>query len=197
MKRITLLTLLLISYFTAAAQDQPNLTVGAKAGINLYSISSDALVEDDDVGLSYEFGIYGRIGDRLFVQPELHFVSHKTHLITLTQPTPGERDAITVRYLRLPVLLGYRTDYDGRLASRVRFMAGPSISYAVSVADNNLNIQRNDIHNAQFALNGGVGFELWILHLDLMYNHYLTSFFNDGRSEGKGRAFSITAGLGF
>ncbi len=131
------------------------------------------------------------------MQPELNLVSHKTHLITRVQPRVGERDALTVRYLRIPVLLGYRTDYDGGVASRIRFMAGPSISYAFSVADNNLAIERSDIHKAQFALNGGVGFELWLLHLDLQYHHYLTSLFNDGRSEGKGRAFSISAGLGF
>ncbi|TPE44356.1 porin family protein [Pontibacter mangrovi] len=199
MKTSTLLLFILslCCSFSAAAQDEPKLTIGAKAGINFYSLSSDALIVDDDTGLSYEFGVYGRIGERLFVQPELNFVSHKTHLITRIQTRAGERDALTVRYLRIPVMLGYRTDYDGKIASRIRFMAGPSISYAVGVADNNLGIKRNDIHNAQFALNGGVGFEVWLLHLDLLYHHYFTALLNDGRAEGKGRAFSISAGVGF
>lgn len=197
MRKSLLTGFILFLTFSAIAQSEPELTVGAKAGINIYSLSSDDLIEDDDTGLSYEFGVYGRIGERFFVQPELNFVSHKTHLITRTQPRVGERDALTVRYLRLPVYLGYRTDYSGPLISRVRFMAGPSISYAISVAGNNLDIQRNDIHNAQFALNGGAGFELWVLHLDLTYHHYFTSLLNDGRSSGKGRAFSLTAGFGF
>ena len=183
--------------FQALAQDNAELTIGAKAGINFYSLSSDALVEDDDTGVSYEFGIYGRIGDRFFVQPELNLVSHKTHLITRTQARVGERDALNVHYLRVPVLFGYRTDYNGAVASQIRFMVGPSISYAVGVADNRIDVSKRDLHKAQFALNGGVGFEVWVLHLDLMYHHYLTSLFNDGRSEGKGRAFSVTAGLGF
>jgi len=196
-KSCTILLGLLAMAFGAAAQDEPELTIGARAGINIYSLTSDALVEDDDTGLSYEVGIYGRIGERLFVQPELNLVSHKTHLITRTQPRVGERDALTVRYLRIPVFLGYRTGYDGPVASQVRFMVGPSISYAFSVADNNIDVDRGDLHKAQFAINGGIGFEVWILHLDLMYHHYLTSLFNDGRSEGKGRAFSLTAGIGF
>ncbi|SFH00107.1 outer membrane beta-barrel protein [Pontibacter chinhatensis] len=200
MKKIfTAFVFILTCSFTSRvlAQDNAELTIGAKAGINFYSLSSDALVEDDDTGLSYEFGIYGRIGDRFFVQPELNLVSHKTHLITRTQARVGERDALNVHYLRVPVLFGYRTDYNGAVASQIRFMVGPSISYAVGVADNRIDVKRNDLRNAQFALNGGVGFELWVFHLDLMYHHYLSTLFKDGRSEGKGRAFSLTAGLGF
>ncbi|MCX2741671.1 porin family protein [Pontibacter anaerobius] len=192
-----MLLFILACTLPAAAQSDPELTIGAKAGINFYSLSSDDLVEDNDAGVGYELGIYGRIGEGIFVQPELNLVRYKTHLITRNQPRVGERDAVTVTYVRIPVLLGYRTDYDGMFVSRVRVMAGPSISYALSVADNNLNIQRKDIHNMQFALNGGVGFELWKLHLDLLYHHFFTSLLNDGRSEGKGRAFSVTAGLGF
>ncbi|WP_266204625.1 porin family protein [Pontibacter kalidii] len=197
MKFFTLLIFILGCSLPADAQDEPRLTIGAKGGLNFYSLSSDELVEDDDTGLSYEFGVYGRIGERFFVQPELNLVSHKTHLITRTQTRVGERDALTVRYLRIPVLLGYRTDYSGPVATQVRFMAGPSISYAFSVVDNNIDVSRGDLQKAQFALNGGIGFEVWLLHLDLMYHHYLTSLFNDGRSSGKGRAFSISAGLGF
>ncbi|OKL39663.1 porin family protein [Pontibacter flavimaris] len=197
MEIFTIIAFILVWGLPAVAQDEPKLTIGAKVGLNFYSLGSDELVEDDDTGLSYEFGVYGRIGERFFVQPELNLVSHKTHLITRTQTRVGERDALTVRYLRIPVLLGYRTDYSGPVASQVRFMVGPSISYAFAVADNNIDVSRSDLHKAQFALNGGIGFEVWLLNLDLMYHHYLTSLFNDGRSSGKGRAFSISAGLGF
>lgn len=197
MRIILPLACILFCCAQAFGQSGPKLTVGAKAGGNIYSLTSDALVEDDDTGLSYELGIYARIGERLFVQPELNWVSHKMHLITRTQTRVGERDDLTVRYLRIPVLFGYRTESEGIVASHIRLMAGPSISYAVSVADNNLDINRNDIHKVQFALNGGVGFELWLLNLDLLYHHYFTSLLNDGRSEGKGRAFSMTVGVGF
>ncbi|MFD1188009.1 outer membrane beta-barrel protein [Pontibacter rugosus] len=197
MKSAFIYALLLLGSFSALAQDRSDLTLGAKVGINFYSLSNDALVVDDDTGIATEFGIYGRIGERFFIQPELNFVNYKTHLITQNQPRAGERDALTVRYLRVPVLVGFRTSYDGKVASRIRFMAGPSVSYIVNVADNNLGIGRSDLHNAQFALNGGAGFEVWMLRLDLLYHHYLTSLFNDNNSEGKGRAFSISAGIEF
>lgn len=197
MKHFLLFLLILLTVSSAVCQSGPDLTIGAKAGINIYGLSSDALVEEDDAGLGYEFGIYGRIGQRFFVQPELNFVSHKLHLITLTQTRVGERDALTVRYFRLPVLFGYRTRYEGPVVSRVRLMVGPSVSYAISVADNNINIGRSDIHNVQFAVNGGAGFEVWKLHLDLLYHHYITHLFNDGRSDGRARAISVSAGIGF
>lgn len=198
MKHLYLSLILCLCYsLPSLAQDNQELTIGVKAGINFYNISPDDLVEDDDTGLSTEFGVYGRIGDTFFVQPELNFVNHKVHLITLNQTRPGERDDVVVRYLRLPVYLGYRTGYDGPVFSKARFLLGPSVSYALGVADNNIGVERSDIHNVQFALNGGAGVELWLLRLDLMYHHYFTSLLNDGRSSGKGRAVSVTAALEF
>ncbi|RIJ34008.1 porin family protein [Pontibacter oryzae] len=197
MKHLILACFLLAFAVPVFGQDEPHLRIGAKVGINFYQLSSDDLVMDDDTGLSSEYSVYGRIGETFFVQPELNFVNHKTHLITRNQTTPNERDALLVRYLRVPVYLGYQTGYDGPIISRVRFMAGPSYSFALSVADNNIDIERKDIHNSQFALNGGLAFEVWVLHLDLLYHHYITSLLNDGRSEGKGRAFSVAAGINF
>ncbi|WP_276497439.1 hypothetical protein [Pontibacter litorisediminis] len=57
MKTIILFVLMLCWGGAAFAQDEPKLTIGAKAGVNFYSLSSDELVEDDDTGVSYELGI--------------------------------------------------------------------------------------------------------------------------------------------
>ncbi|MEJ8801588.1 porin family protein [Pontibacter sp. H249] len=180
-----------------AQSDRPNFKLGAKAGLNLFFLPDDAYIQEADAALGPEVGIFARIGESIYVQPEVNFVSHNTNLITNDQPRAGERDQLVVRYLRVPVLLGYRTDYDGFLASEIRFMIGPSFAYAFDVKDNNLNIQRSDITKAQFALNGGVGFELWLLNLDLMYHHGFTEMFNRSDSDSRGRAVSLTVGAAF
>ncbi|GAB3203826.1 hypothetical protein ABID22_001998 [Pontibacter aydingkolensis] len=191
------LAFILVSTSVQAQENRTNLKLGAKAGLNLFFLSSDNFVQESDAALGSEFGVFARIGDNIFVQPELNFVSHTQNLITEEQPTAGERDKLVVRYLRVPVFLGYRTDYDGFIASNIRFMLGPSFAYAVSVKDNNLDIARKNVKNAQFALNGGVGFELWMVNLDLLYHHGFTNFFNRSDSDSKGRAVSLNVGVGF
>ena len=201
MKTILPLTicLLLISSLSVQAQDEyrdQNLKLGAKAGINLYFISDDPNITQDDTGVGSEFGIFARIGDQFYVQPGLDLVSNRAFLVTVDQPQAGERDALVVRYLRVPVLIGYQTDYEGSLGSHVRFMLGPAFAYALGVKDNNLDLERKDIHKAQFSLNGGVGFDMWVFSLELMYHHGFSTVLNDDNAEGKGRAFSLTLGFG-
>ncbi|MDX5422983.1 MAG: PorT family protein [Hymenobacteraceae bacterium] len=194
----TLLICFLFGVVTVQAQEgEPRLRLGAKVGLNLFHLSDDDFVQEDDAGLAAEFGVFGRIGERFYVQPELNFVGHKIDVVTVDQPRLGERDDVAARYIRIPVLLGYRTRYGGGLASSIRYMIGPSYSFLVDVKDNNLGISRSDIRNSQFALNGGVGFELWVLNLDIMYHHYFSSFFDRNGSDGKGRAFSLSAGIAF
>jgi hypothetical protein len=194
---IIMLTLAPLRHALAQDDDQPNLKMGAKIGANLYSISDDPGLVDDDTGLGSEFGIYGRIGDRIYVQPGLDFVSYKAHVIRTVQPRPGERDAFVARYMRVPVLVGFRSTYDGSVLSHIRYFAGPSFAFNVGVKDNNLDLRRKDVRNAQFALNAGIGFDVRFLALDLTYHYGISTVLNDDDAEGKGRALSLTFGFAF
>lgn len=193
----TLFCLLLVIVAVQAQNNEPRLRLGAKAGINLYTLGSDEQIVDDDTGLGYELGIFGRIGDRLYLQPGLEFVNYKLHAVTVDQPRLGERDALAVRYLRVPVMLGHYIGREGRFGTRLRAMVGPSYSFVLDVKDNNLAVGRGDLRNSQFALNGGLGYDLWVLNIDLIYHHYLSTLFDASGAEGRGRAFSLSAGLSF
>ena len=78
---IIMLTIAPLTHIMAQDNDQPDLKWGAKIGANLYSISDDPGLQDDDTGLGTEFGIFGRIGERFYVQPGFDFISYKTHII--------------------------------------------------------------------------------------------------------------------
>ncbi len=178
-----------------AQDDEPTLRIGAKAGINLFNISDDPGLQESDVGLGTEFGFFGRIGDRFFVQPGVDFVTYKTHIVRTVQPRPGESDAFVARYLRVPVLIGYRSEFDGRIISYVRYYAGPAFTFNVGVKDNFLDLRRKNVRNAQFALNAGVGADIRFISLDLMYHYGFSTVLNGDDAEGKGRAFSIALGF--
>lgn len=197
MKNTLLLLLFLSLTFTAASQDT-NIDLGAKIGLNISNISKDPSLVDESAGLGTEFGLFARIGERFFVQPGVDFVNNKLTIQRTVQPRPGETDEVRFRYFRAPVLLGWESDYQNRNGGSIpfRLMAGPSFAYNIGVSDNNLDVRRRDVRNAQFALHGGVGIKLLrFVELDLMYTHGLTTVFNDSGADGKFRNFSLTVGF--
>lgn len=193
---IGIILTLCFTQIKAFAQDEYDLRWGGKVGVNLFNISNDPSVIESDAAVGTEFGFFGRIGERFYIQPEFNFVSNKVFL-EQNLPNRDENDGVVVRYIRTPVYLGYRTTYDGRGISHLRFMAGPSFAYAVNVNDNELGIQRRNVRNAQFAINGGVGIDFWVLSFDLLYHHSFSTFLNYDNAEGKGRSISLSAGLSF
>lgn len=196
MKNTLLLLLFLSLTFTAAAQDT-NIDLGAKIGLNISNISKDPSLVDESAGLGTEFGLFARIGERFFVQPGVDFVNNKLTIQRTVQPRSGESDEVRFRYFRAPVLLGFEGDYSsGGGSTTYRLMAGPSFAYNIGVSDNNLDVRRRDVRNAQFALHGGVGIKLLrLIELDLMYTHGLTTVFNDSGADGKFRNISLTVGF--
>lgn len=209
MKKTTLLLFFLAIIFTARAQGpnmrqssgmgrDANIKLGAKLGFNVANISDDPTLVEESAGVGTLFGAFARIGSRLYVQPGIDFVNNKVTIQRTVQPRSGERDEVRFRYFRAPVLVGLESSYNRRRGGSTTFrvMAGPSFAYNIGVSDNNLDVRRRDVRNAQFALHGGVGVRvLRFIELDLMYNHGLSTVFNDNNAEGKFRNFSLTVGF--
>ncbi|WP_299703724.1 porin family protein [uncultured Pontibacter sp.] len=198
MKKTTLFFLLFFTTLSLSAQDTP-IKLGGKFGLNVTNLSSDPSLVEQSSGVSTEFGAFARIGNHFYVQPGVDFVSNKMTIQRTVQPRSGESDEVRLRYLRMPVLVGWESNYINRRrgsSTPFRVMAGPSFGYNVGVSDNNLDVRRRNIRNAQFALHGGVGIRvLRLIELDLMYNHGLNTVFNDDSADGRFRNFSATIGF--
>jgi hypothetical protein len=199
MKTTTLLLCFFLSIaFSVAAQDSP-IRLGGKFGFNVSNISSDPTLVNRSSGVGTEFGAFARIGNRFFVQPGVDFVNNKVTIQRSVQPRSGENDEVRFRYFRAPVLVGLESAYTSRRrggTTAFRVMAGPSFGYNIGVSDNNLDVRRRNVRNAQFALHGGVGVKLLrFVELDLMYNHGLNTVFNDNNADGRFRNFSATIGF--
>ncbi|MBD1397856.1 PorT family protein [Pontibacter sp. JH31] len=198
MKKSILLLLFLYGFIhTVSAQDTP-VRLGGKIGLNVANISSDPTLVEKSSGLGTEFGAFARIGERFYVQPGVDFVSNKVTIQRTIQPRSGESDEVRLHYVRAPVLIGMENVYNSSSGSSTifRVMAGPSFGYNVGVSDNNLDVRRRNIRNAQFSLHGGAGIRLLrFVELDLMYTHGLMTVFNDNDAEGKFRNISATIGF--
>ena len=196
----TLLLLLFLGFACTTVAQDTNIDLGAKLGLNISNISSDPSLVEESAEVGTEFGVFARIGNRFYVQPGIDFVNNKVTIQRTVQPRSGENDEVRFRYFRAPVLLGFKSNYNNRRGGSTpfRLMAGPSFAYNIGVGDNNLNVRRRNVRNAQFALHGGVGITLLrIVELDLMYNHGLTTVFNDSGADGKFRNISLSVGFSF
>jgi hypothetical protein len=123
--------LLLIAH---AAQAQ--FSLGIKGGLNTQIVKPDPIVIDDDGDISYDFGVedykfgtqfgvYARLGKKLFFQPELVFNSNKTDYV-IGESSVGEVvKNEKYQYLDLPLLVGFT-------AGPVRFHGGPVGHYFLS-----------------------------------------------------------------
>ncbi|MFD2247068.1 porin family protein [Pontibacter ruber] len=193
MKQFILSVLFLILCTALQAQDQ-KLQFGAQAGVNLFDISDDPNQLDSDIGLSWQAGVFARIGDKYYVQPGIELMSNKSK-VEREFLTEAVRDDLRIRYFRVPVMLGIKLAENEGMHSAFRIQAGPSFSYAVKVKENDLGYDLSDVRKSVFALNGGIGFDFWAISLDLVYHHGISTIMKTGTSEGKGRAVSLSVGF--
>lgn len=209
MKNLTILFLLFAGVTGGQAQDlgvvrradneDKELQIGAYIGTNVFTITSDPGLRDSGMGLGWQLGLFARIGgSRLYIQPGVEYLSNTSSNVErpIAQGVTA-RDDLNLRYLKVPVTVGYKIQNPFSRDPHLRLLAGPSFAYNIGVKDNDLGIRRRDVRNAQFALNGGFGFDLWIFNLDLMYHHNLNTVLNANNAEGKGRGVSVNAGLRF
>ncbi|WP_187263551.1 outer membrane beta-barrel protein [Pontibacter beigongshangensis] len=211
MKKLALIVVLLLAMFRGEAQnrglfarnqpdpDERKIWVGAQIGLNAFTLSSDPNLVDSGIGLGWQLGLFTRIGsERFYLQPGLEYMSHT---ISNVERAVGVNNVVTddvgLRYLRFPVMAGFVVGDSFSRDPRLRLLFGPSLEYNIGVRQNNTGLARRDIRNAQFALNGGLGFDLWILNFDVLYHHHLMTTLIFGNAEGKRRGFSVSAGIRF
>lgn len=172
MKKASFFALLFV---VTAVSAQAQSGLGIKGGLNLTSISTDAgsfknnIIDSYDTRTGYAFGIFGRLGNKVFLQPEL-MVSTKGGEIDVLPIGGGSTQTVKVKYtdIDVPVLVGVKP------LKFVRIVAGPVVSLKVNENDSlrdALKGYTNDfdqaINDATFGYQLGVGVKLLGLELDL------------------------------
>lgn len=129
MKKICVFITLILASFIAQAQSG----IGIKGGVNLTNIYTDAgsfkdnIQQSLDTKTGFVFGLYGRIGKKVFLQPEL-LVASRGGEVEIQPLSGGGPQIIDVKYTNLdvPVLIGFQP------LSFLRIMAGPVASFKLS-----------------------------------------------------------------
>ncbi|MGF1556930.1 porin family protein [Paucihalobacter sp.] len=169
------LGLIMISCITLNAQNEGGF--GIKGGLNysgngdfFNSVSSNS--EDPGNNIGYHVGIFGKIGNKLYLRPELVYTKIKSDYDS------GDLD---ITKLDLPILVGVK------VVGPLHIFAGPSLQYLLNTEFEGISI--DDIENDfSIGFNFGIGLSFNSFGIDLRYER--------GFNENEGTFLDNNLGIG-
>lgn len=180
MKKYVFSLLLLL---TAGISAKAQFSLGIKGGVNFSKINTDNVKESTVAG--YQAGLFGRIGDATYLQPEVYLGSQggkfdfNYNSASNAAVTSGK---VTFTTLNVPLLIGRRF---GARNLNFRIMAGPVYSYVLSKNQNfsdDINGAYQDFghyNNSTLGFQAGGGVDVGALTVDLRYEGGLTRINSD------------------
>ncbi|MCX2719983.1 porin family protein [Lentiprolixibacter aurantiacus] len=188
MRKLMLISLL--SLFALTSYAQADVNFGARAGVNLATLSGD----DSDfydtrtaiyLGFMAEFGLT----DMLALRPELNFSMQGAKI-----SEGGEEADLKINYLNIPVMLKIGVT-DG-----FYFEAGPQIGFLMSADVDFDGVEvdiKDEVKDIDFGGNIGLGYELENgLLFNARYNIGFTDL-NEDDTEGSNQNSVISIGIGY
>lgn len=171
MKKITMLFVLLLAAGFAFGQ----FSIGPKVGFNTSKLSTDLSEVQSDMSNSFNFGVFLRLGKKIYLQPEVNWLTRggvfKKPELNNISPINQE---IEMKTIEIPVLLGWRIVNFG--VGNVRIMVGPSASIvtdktvSTSSEEGFINpIKESDLEDMIWGFNAGVGVDVLMFTLDVRY----------------------------
>lgn len=165
--------------------------IKAFGGTNFAQLSKHPTDTDWKAKAGYQFGAAVLIGDKFYVEPGIQFVRSSREVTTETV----DQIDFSQNYLKIPVYAGYHLlgHESGPLA--LRLFAGPAVSIAGKIKKGEDQISKDDIKNAHFLLDAGIGVDVFFLFVEANYEFALTDYFADETHGSKHSAFIINAGI--
>lgn len=178
-------------------------SIGPKIGYNTSKLTTDLSEIDSEMKNSFNFGVFVRLGSKIYVQPEVNWLTRGG---VFKKPEIGDvkpiNQEIEMKTIEIPVLLGFRLINLG--VGNVRVMAGPSASIitdktiSTSDPDNFTNpIEDADLEDLVWGFNIGAGIDVMMFTLDVRYqlglNEVITTA-KDFNFNSKNNVFAVSLG---
>ncbi|MGM0565143.1 MAG: porin family protein [Bacteroidota bacterium] len=197
MKKGILSLALILSVSFVMAQ----LSFGPKIGYTASKLSTNAEDVNEDFKNTLHFGAFARLGTKTYLQPELLYMTKGTKLGYSLQD--GVKQDVKLNTIDIPVLVGFKL-IDLKLAN-IRAMGGPVGSFVINkdvdnVADLDDELKGNDIKDANWGFQAGVGADVLSFTLDIRYEFGLSNMFDGEASDSfnmddiKNNTFLVTLG---
>ncbi|WP_406685654.1 PorT family protein [Seonamhaeicola sp. MEBiC1930] len=152
------LALLIITLISTFASAQVAKGFGLRAGLNYNangdyfdSVSTNAKNPDRNIG--YHIGVFGKIGDKIYLKPEVVYTSTKSDY---------DADSFNMQKIDAPILVG------AKVLGPISVFGGPSFQYILDSEFDGISI--NSIENDfSIGLNFGIGLNLNKVGIDVRY----------------------------
>ncbi|MEA5459800.1 porin family protein [Arcicella sp. LKC2W] len=202
-----LLAFLFVLAFAKVNVSFSQFSLGIRGGVNFSQLKTDFktqsfgdnLQQSLDTKTGYVGGIYARIGNKFFVQPELIF-SAKGGKINILPTSGSTSQTVAIDYssIDVPLLIGFKL-------GPLRLNAGPMASFIVSSdgLDEALKKYSSNLgesfKNAAYGYQAGGGLDIGALSVDLRYEGSLSEIAGLNSSNinfsQKGNLWQLTLGL--
>lgn len=150
--------LLLMASIPSVISAQTSTGIGFKGGLNynangdyFESISANAQHPDRNIG--YHFGLFGKIGNRVFLKPEIIYTATKSDY---------NDDSFKMQKIDAPVLLGLK------VLGPISVFGGPAFQYILDSEFNSVSIT-NIENDFSVGLNFGIGLNFKSVGIDVRY----------------------------
>ena len=190
--------ILLVSLFSLAGSVHAQTQFGLRGGLNYTTVEPVG----DPVGSLYNakykptfhIGVFGKIGlsDKLSLNPDLLYTDKGFWSEGMENATPAGDATLHLRYINLPVLLGYK------VGDKLTFKLGPELGYLLSARSTfdseTINVEYLWENKLDFGLAAGIDYALSDkVSLELRYTRGFSSVIGDfidiGRPEPSGTSF--------
>ena len=199
MKKITVFSLFALLCLTSATYAQKGFQLGIKGGVTTNEIYTDAgslgnnISESYDTKTGYVAGVWGRFGNKIFLQPEL-LLAQKGGTIDIQNVGKVK---FSYSNLDVPVLVGFK------VLKIFNVHAGPVATFKISEdqklkdALKDLTTSDEAIKNASFGYQLGVGVKILGINLDLRKVGSLSevSALNMSNNQFKDKGWQFTIGF--
>ena len=180
--------------FLSATSAMSQVEIKGLIGTNFANFSN--LKSSDNVSgrAGYQFGGGVLIGDKFYVEPGIQFGRSSRTITIVEGETPGDID-FDQNFVKIPVYAGYHLLGHESDMFALRVFAGPAVLIPGKIQKGADQISKDNIANAVWAADVGVGLDILFLFLEFNYEHSFTDHFTDGSSDAKHNAFVINAGV--
>jgi hypothetical protein len=174
MKRFILLPILVLLSVATFAQ----FTIGPKVGFTMSKLSTNFPDIQEEMKTGFQFGAFARFGKKLYLQPEVLFVTKGGKIIT---DDNNLTTTVKLSTVQIPVLVGYRML--NLKVVNLRIMGGPAMSIVVNEeieVDANIPnpITEDNIKNGIWTFQLGAGVDVLMFTLDVRYEWGLNNIYD-------------------
>jgi hypothetical protein len=163
-------------------------------GTNFANFSNLKQSENVSGRAGYQFGGGVLIGDKFYVEPGIQFGRSSRTITVADGEISGDID-FDQNFVKIPVYAGYHILGHESDVFALRLFAGPAVLIPGKIKKGSDQISKDNIANAVWAADVGVGLDILFLFIEFNYEHSFTDHFTDGTSDAKHNAFVINAGI--